>query len=85
MPSQSRDTLHLLLLTHSQNDAEGLVSLLRNSGRATRAHMISSLDDFSAQIQEKNWEDVLLENLPQHIPIFEHLADRERENKSNSL
>ena len=61
MPSQSRDTLHLLLLTHSQNDAEGLVSLLRNSGRATRAHMISSLDDFSAQIQEKNWDLVLAE------------------------
>ena len=51
--ASSRDTLHLLLLTHKQSDAEDLVSLLRNSGRATRAHMVCSLDDFNTQIQEK--------------------------------
>jgi diguanylate cyclase (GGDEF)-like protein/PAS domain S-box-containing protein len=68
MPSSSsRDTLHLLLLTHDQNDAEGLVSLLRNSGRATRAHMVSSLDDFSAQIQDKTWDLVLAEPKAQDI------------------
>ena len=68
MPSSSsRDTLHLLLLTHKQSDAEGLVSLLRNSGRATRAHMVSSLDDFSAQIQEKTWDLVLAEPKAQDI------------------
>ena len=68
MPSSSsRDTLHLLLLTHDQNDAEGLVSLLRNSGRATRAHMVSSLDDFSAQIQDKAWDLVLAEPKAQDI------------------
>jgi diguanylate cyclase (GGDEF)-like protein/PAS domain S-box-containing protein len=67
MPFSSRDTLHLLLLTHSQNDAEDLVSLLRNSGRATRAHMVSSLDDFSEQIQEKTWDLVLAEPKAQDI------------------
>jgi diguanylate cyclase (GGDEF)-like protein/PAS domain S-box-containing protein len=68
MPSSSsRDTLHLLLLTHKQNDAEGLVSLLRNSGRATRAHMVSSLDDFNAQIQDKTWDLVLAEPKAQDI------------------
>jgi diguanylate cyclase (GGDEF)-like protein/PAS domain S-box-containing protein len=68
MPSSSsRDTLHLLLLTHKQSDAEGLVSLLRNSGRATRAHMISSLDDFKTQIQDKTWDLVLAEPKAQDI------------------
>jgi diguanylate cyclase (GGDEF)-like protein/PAS domain S-box-containing protein len=68
MPSSSsRDTLHLLLLTHKQSDAEGLVSLLRNSGRATRAHMVSSLDDFNAQIQDKTWDLVLAEPKAQDI------------------
>ncbi|MEH6449630.1 MAG: EAL domain-containing protein [Oleispira sp.] len=68
MPSSSsRDTLHLLLLTHKQSDAEGLVSLLRNSGRATRAHMVSSLDDFSKQIQDKTWDLVLAEPKAQDV------------------
>ena len=68
MPSSSsRDTLHLLLLTHKQSDAEGLVSLLRNSGRATRAHMVSSLDDFSTQIQDKTWDLVLAEPKAQDV------------------
>ncbi|MFT4762958.1 MAG: diguanylate cyclase (GGDEF)-like protein/PAS domain S-box-containing protein [Oleispira sp.] len=65
--ASSRDTLHLLLLTHKQNDAEDLVSLLRNSGRATRAHMVSSLEDFSKQIQDKTWDLVLAEPKAQDI------------------
>ena len=65
--ASSRDTLHLLLLTHKQSDAEGLVSLLRNSGRATRAHMVCSLDDFNTQIQEKTWDLVLAEPKAQDI------------------
>ncbi|MGK0247424.1 MAG: diguanylate cyclase (GGDEF)-like protein/PAS domain S-box-containing protein [Oleispira sp.] len=66
-PSISRETLHLLLLTHNQNNAENLVSLLRNSGRATRAHMVSSLEDFSTQIQGKTWDLVLAEPKAQDI------------------
>lgn len=67
MLPHSRETLHLLLLTKSQNDAEGLVSLLRNSGRATRAHMITSFDDFVIQIQDKNWDLILAEPNAQDI------------------
>jgi diguanylate cyclase (GGDEF)-like protein/PAS domain S-box-containing protein len=67
LSASSRDTLHLLLLTHKQNDAEDLVSLLRNSGRATRAHMVSSLEDFSKQIQDKTWDLVLAEPKAQDI------------------
>jgi diguanylate cyclase (GGDEF)-like protein/PAS domain S-box-containing protein len=81
MPSQSRDTLHLLLLTRSQNDAEGLVSLLRNSGRATRAHMITSLDDFSSQIQEKSWDLVLAEPDAQDVSPQELLTQIKRLDK----
>lgn len=61
MPPNSRDILHLLLLTKSPNDAEGLVSLLRNSGRATRAHLVTSLTNFNENIQEKAWDLVLAE------------------------
>jgi diguanylate cyclase (GGDEF)-like protein/PAS domain S-box-containing protein len=81
MSSQSRDTLHLLLLTQSQNDAEGLVSLLRNSGRATRAHMISSLNDFTTQIQEKTWDLVLAEPDAQDVSPNELLKQIKRLDK----
>lgn len=52
----SRDTLHLLLLTHNQNEAENIISLLRNSGNATRAHFVESIEDFTHQLQEKAWD-----------------------------
>lgn len=59
--STSRDPLHLLLLTDTQNDAENLVSLMRNSGSATRAHQISSLQDLNEQLQEKPWDLLIAE------------------------
>ncbi|MFO7705289.1 MAG: EAL domain-containing protein [Halopseudomonas sp.] len=37
--------IRLLILEDSQNDAEHLVSLLRNAGHATRAHRITSIED----------------------------------------
>lgn len=59
--NSSNDILHLLLITQDQNDAEELVSLLRNSGQAVRAHMVSSQDDFNQQIQLNSWDLILAE------------------------
>ena len=42
---KKNETIHLLILDPSQNDAERLISLLRNAGRATRAHRMSSQED----------------------------------------
>lgn len=55
----SRETLHLLLLTDTQNQAESIVSLLRNAGHATRAHHVDSLQDFMEQVQDKPWDMLL--------------------------
>lgn len=52
----SRETLHLLLLTRSENEAENVISLIRNSGNATRAHFVESIEDFTQQLQEKTWD-----------------------------
>ncbi|MFN2359741.1 MAG: EAL domain-containing protein [Marinobacter sp.] len=52
-------TVHLLILDPSQNDAESLVSLLRNSGKATRAHRITSEEDLEETLKAGNW-DLLL-------------------------
>lgn len=59
------DTIRLLLLDPSQNDAEALVSVLRNAGRATRAHRITSEDDLLESLGSSTWDLILLRDKPQ--------------------
>ncbi len=47
--------IRLLILDDSQNDAERLVSVLRNAGHATRAHRISSVEDLHESLQQ-TWD-----------------------------
>ncbi|ARU55886.1 response regulator receiver and PAS sensor-containing signal transduction histidine kinase/phosphodiesterase [Oleiphilus messinensis] len=53
---KKNETVHLLILDESQNDAEHLVSLLRNSGRATRAHRVTSLEDLTEHLNTHSWD-----------------------------
>ncbi len=46
-----RKTIRLLILEDSQNEAERIISLFRNSGYATRAHRISSLDNLNEALK----------------------------------
>ena len=50
-----KKTIRLLILEDSQNEAERLVSLFRNSGRATRVHRLVSSDDL-AQALQQSWD-----------------------------
>ncbi len=50
-----KKTIRLLILEDSQNEAERLVSLFRNSGRATRVHRLVSSDDL-AQVLQQSWD-----------------------------
>ncbi|GGD00604.1 EAL domain-containing response regulator [Halopseudomonas salina] len=47
--------IRLLILDDSQNNAERLVSILRNAGHATRAHRITSIEDLQESLQQ-NWD-----------------------------
>lgn len=49
-------TLHLLLLDPSQNDAEQVVSQLRNAGHATRAHRVTSAEDLEECLGSQGWD-----------------------------
>lgn len=49
------NAIRLLILEDSQNNAEHLVSILRNAGHATRAHRISSLEDLQESLQQ-TWD-----------------------------
>lgn len=77
----SRETLHLLLLTHDQNEAENIISLLRNSGKATRAHFVESIEDFTQQLQEKVWDLVITYPQVGDIKLQDLVAQINRLNK----
>ncbi|MBA1273524.1 EAL domain-containing response regulator [Stutzerimonas azotifigens] len=65
--SLEKKTIRLLILEDSQNEAERLVSLFRNAGRATRVHRLTSNDDLADALLQ-SW-DLLIsaphsDNLP---------------------
>ena len=53
--ANEKKTIRLLILEDSQNEAERLVSLFRNAGRATRVHRITSSDDLT-DILPQGWD-----------------------------
>lgn len=53
------EPVRLLILEESRNRAEEIVVLLRNAGRATRAHQIESETDLTRRLKEQTW-DLLL-------------------------
>ncbi|MBD3641470.1 MAG: EAL domain-containing protein [Marinobacter sp.] len=67
-------TVHLLILDPSQNDAESLVSLLRNSGKATRAHRITSEEDLEEVLKTGNWDLLLARDIDDEFGANEALA-----------
>ncbi len=54
--SRTNDTLFLLIIDKSQNDAEKMVSLLRNAGIATRAKRIESEEELIESLEEQAWD-----------------------------
>lgn len=60
---KQNSTVHLLILDPSQNDAESVVSLLRNAGRATRAHRITSEEDLEEALKTASWDLLLARDL----------------------
>ncbi|MFO8142011.1 MAG: EAL domain-containing protein [Marinobacter sp.] len=74
-------TVHLLILDPSQNDAESMISLLRNSGKATRAHRITSEEDLEDALKTSNWDLLLARDLPQDFGADDALAMVKRMDK----
>lgn len=67
-------TVHLLILDPSQNDSETLVSLLRNAGRATRAHRITSEEDLEEALKTGQWDLLLARDVEQDVQPSDALA-----------
>ncbi len=54
--SRTKETIFLLILDKSENDAEKMVSLLRNAGIPTRAKRIDDEEDLIAALEEQSWD-----------------------------
>lgn len=74
-------TVHLLILDPSQNDAESMISLLRNSGKATRAHRITSEEDLEDALKTGSWDLLLARDLAQDFGADDALAMVKRMDK----
>src|SRR5690554_2651366 len=74
-------TVHLLILDPSQNDAESLISLLRNAGKATRAHRVTSEEDLEEALKSGNWDLLLARDLEQEFTADAALAMIKRMDK----
>ena len=54
--SRTKETIFLLILDKSENDAEKMVSLLRNAGIPTRATRIEGEEDLIKALEEQSWD-----------------------------
>jgi diguanylate cyclase (GGDEF)-like protein len=54
--SRTKETIFLLILDKSENDAEKMISLLRNAGIPTRATRIENEEDLIKALEEQSWD-----------------------------
>ena len=54
--SKVNDTIYLLILDKSENDAEKMISLIRNTGIPTRAKRIEDEEDMLEAINQQAWD-----------------------------
>ncbi len=56
----ANDTLRLLMLHESRDDAEQLLNRIRNSGRATRAELLEDDESLEEALQKSTWDMMIL-------------------------
>ncbi len=75
-----KKTIRLLILEDSQNEAERLVSLFRNAGRATRVHRLTSSEDL-ADVLQQSWDLLISAPSSEHLPPSEAISAIRRQSK----
>jgi len=58
--SKVNDTIYLLILDTSENDAEKMISIIRNTGIPTRAKRIEDEEDLLEAIDQQAWDLLLI-------------------------
>jgi len=75
------DIIRLLILNDSKEEAERLISMLRNAGKSVRAQMVESDENFAELIQGQNWDLLIAQAESQRISIESCLLQIRQLNK----
>lgn len=59
VPMKSDNTLHLLIIDESSNDAEMITSILRNAGHAVRATRVEDDEDLDEALNKQAWDMII--------------------------
>lgn len=62
------ETIRLLILNDSRNEAERLISMLRNAGRPTRAQHVEAEEILTKLLQEQAWDLMIAHANTKNIP-----------------
>ena len=79
--SKKAETIKLLILHESPDDAEQLMNLIRNSGRATRGQMIESADSLVQALGAGQWDLMLLRPDANEVFAMECLKEVKKQSK----
>ncbi|MGD9000540.1 MAG: diguanylate cyclase, partial [Granulosicoccaceae bacterium] len=67
------NTLHLLIVDESSNDAEMITSILRNAGHAVRATQVEDDEDMEKALDEQSWDMIITADHLTYIDAFKAL------------
>ena len=79
--SKKAETIKLLILHESRDDAEQLMNLIRNSGRATRGQLIDSADTLLSALTGGQWDLLLLRPEAEGMTALECLQQTKKLDK----
>lgn len=74
-------TIRLLIIDKSQNDAELMVSFLRNSGHATRAEFVDTSEKLTQLIAENSWDLLLARAECETLPYQDAISEINSQDK----
>ena len=75
------DTIRLLILNDSQQEAERLISMLHNAGRPNRAQYVTSEESLTKLLQEHAWDIMIAHEKTRNLPPANALKCIRRLNK----
>jgi len=81
----SDNTLHLLIVDESSNDAELMTNLLRNIGLAVRAKRVEDDEDYEAALNEQNWDIIITADKLSYIDAYKAIELLQKTDKDIPL
>jgi len=81
----SDNTLHLLIIDESSNDAESMTNILRNIGMAVRATRVEDDEDFETALKEQNWDIIITADKLSYIDAYKAMELLQKTDKDIPL